>query len=171
MGKCIDYIRAAHKRESRERAEMISVEVEKPGREGLEELSLKADFVFYSRSWAVVKAPPDFVLRLTKTELRIVQSVSVSRKAEALLLELGFPDTVHILYLGRGRIRRVRNKTRRPTSGSGITSTPGWCVGGGHSWRRRCVFCSHGVAAQRLRRAVARGLDELSRSSKPSVWA
>jgi hypothetical protein len=32
----------------------ISVEVEKPNREGLEELALLADMVFYSKSWALV---------------------------------------------------------------------------------------------------------------------
>lgn len=32
----------------------ISVEVEKPGREGLPELAAEADVVFYSRSWAEV---------------------------------------------------------------------------------------------------------------------
>lgn len=32
----------------------ISVEVEKPGREGLRELAAEADVVFYSRSWAEV---------------------------------------------------------------------------------------------------------------------
>ncbi len=32
----------------------ISIEVEKPGREGLEELAAEADVVFYSRSWAEV---------------------------------------------------------------------------------------------------------------------
>ena len=32
----------------------ISVEVEKPGRTGLEELAAQADVVFYSRSWAEV---------------------------------------------------------------------------------------------------------------------
>jgi ketohexokinase len=32
----------------------ISVELEKPGREGLQELALEADVVFYSKSWAVV---------------------------------------------------------------------------------------------------------------------
>ncbi|RGP62161.1 carbohydrate purine kinase [Fusarium sporotrichioides] len=30
----------------------ISVEVEKPGRQGLSELAAEADVVFYSRSWA-----------------------------------------------------------------------------------------------------------------------
>ncbi|KAI1468441.1 Ribokinase-like protein [Daldinia caldariorum] len=33
----------------------VSVEVEKPGREGLEELAAEADVVFYSRSWAESK--------------------------------------------------------------------------------------------------------------------
>jgi len=32
----------------------VSVEVEKPGREGLEELAAEADVVFYSKSWAEV---------------------------------------------------------------------------------------------------------------------
>jgi len=33
----------------------ISVEIEKPGREGLPELAAEADVVFYSRSWAEVR--------------------------------------------------------------------------------------------------------------------
>ncbi|KAL8903431.1 MAG: hypothetical protein Q9207_003920 [Kuettlingeria erythrocarpa] len=33
----------------------ISVEVEKPGREGLQELAALADVVFYSKSWAQVR--------------------------------------------------------------------------------------------------------------------
>ena len=32
----------------------ISVEVEKPGRPGLQELAAEADVVFYSKSWANV---------------------------------------------------------------------------------------------------------------------
>ena len=32
----------------------ISVEVEKPGREGLQELAAEADLVFYSKGWAQV---------------------------------------------------------------------------------------------------------------------
>jgi ketohexokinase len=32
----------------------ISVEVEKPGRQGLQELAAEADVVFYSKSWAEV---------------------------------------------------------------------------------------------------------------------
>lgn len=38
----------------------ISVEVEKPGREGLRDLAKEADVVFYSRSWAEVR----FVLEI-----------------------------------------------------------------------------------------------------------
>ena len=34
----------------------ISVEVEKPNREGLAELAAQADVVFYSRTWAEVRA-------------------------------------------------------------------------------------------------------------------
>jgi ketohexokinase len=33
---------------------VISVEVEKPGRVGLIDMALLADFVFFSRSWAMV---------------------------------------------------------------------------------------------------------------------
>lgn len=32
----------------------VSVEIEKPGREGLRDLAKEADVVFYSRSWAEV---------------------------------------------------------------------------------------------------------------------
>jgi hypothetical protein len=35
----------------------ISVEVEKPGRQGLQELAAEADVVFYSKSWAQVSSP------------------------------------------------------------------------------------------------------------------
>ncbi|OAA45479.1 hypothetical protein NOR_03268 [Metarhizium rileyi] len=34
----------------------ISVEVEKPGREGLLQLAAEADVVFYSRTWAEVRS-------------------------------------------------------------------------------------------------------------------
>jgi hypothetical protein len=36
----------------------VSVEVEKPGREGLVELAAEADVVFFSRSWAEVLLTP-----------------------------------------------------------------------------------------------------------------
>ena len=39
----------------------ISVEVEKPGREGLQELATLADVVFYSKSWAQVCCLPKSV--------------------------------------------------------------------------------------------------------------
>jgi ketohexokinase len=55
MGKCIDHIRERYKPSKGET--IVSVEVEKPGREGLEDLSIKADYVFYSRSWAMVRDP------------------------------------------------------------------------------------------------------------------
>ncbi|KAK8110377.1 uncharacterized protein PG998_006834 [Apiospora kogelbergensis] len=43
---CIQYLRQALPKAS------ISVEVEKPGREGLEQLAAEADVVFYSKGWA-----------------------------------------------------------------------------------------------------------------------
>jgi len=45
--RCIRYVRAKY-------SAGVSVEVEKPGREGLEELAAEADVVFYSKSWAEV---------------------------------------------------------------------------------------------------------------------
>ncbi|KLJ07289.1 hypothetical protein EMPG_17221 [Blastomyces silverae] len=44
--KCIQYIRQNFP------SDKVSVEVEKPGREGLQELAAAADVVFYSKSWA-----------------------------------------------------------------------------------------------------------------------
>ena len=44
--ECISYLRRSHP------SAKISVEVEKPGRAGLDELAAKADVVFISRSWA-----------------------------------------------------------------------------------------------------------------------
>lgn len=46
--ECIRYLRQSDP-EAR-----ISVEVEKPGRQGLQELAAEADVVFYSKSWAEV---------------------------------------------------------------------------------------------------------------------
>ena len=37
----------------------ISVEIEKPGRAGLEELAAEADVVFYSKGWAVHRGYQD----------------------------------------------------------------------------------------------------------------
>lgn len=45
---CIRYLRSAYSNVT------ISVEVEKPGRDGLEALAALADVVFYSKSWAEV---------------------------------------------------------------------------------------------------------------------
>ncbi|KAI1076264.1 Ribokinase-like protein [Whalleya microplaca] len=47
--QCIRYLRTSCPKTR------ISVEVEKPGREGLEDLAAEADVVFYSRSWAESK--------------------------------------------------------------------------------------------------------------------
>ncbi|KAL8809270.1 MAG: hypothetical protein Q9200_003560 [Gallowayella weberi] len=43
---CIEYLQQHHP------AVKVSVEVEKPGREGLQDLAALADVVFYSKSWA-----------------------------------------------------------------------------------------------------------------------
>ncbi|GAT27211.1 PfkB family kinase [Aspergillus luchuensis] len=48
---CIRYLRQRYP------SATISVEVEKPGREGLQKLAEEADVVFYSKSWAQVRAP------------------------------------------------------------------------------------------------------------------
>lgn len=45
--ECIKYLRSAYP------GVMVSVEVEKPAREGLQELANEADVVFYSKSWSV----------------------------------------------------------------------------------------------------------------------
>ena len=45
---CIHHLRKHHP------AATISVEVEKPGREGLQDLAALADVVFFSKSWAQV---------------------------------------------------------------------------------------------------------------------
>jgi ketohexokinase len=49
MVECIKYMR-----EHASSPTTISVEVEKPGREGLIDMALLADFVFFSRGWAKV---------------------------------------------------------------------------------------------------------------------
>ena len=47
--ECMRYLRHSHP------STKISVEIEKPGRAGLEELAAEAEVVFISRSWAQVK--------------------------------------------------------------------------------------------------------------------
>jgi len=49
--ECIQHLRQCFP------AVKISVEVEKPGRVGLQELAAEADVVFYSKSWALVTPP------------------------------------------------------------------------------------------------------------------
>ncbi|KAL8909937.1 MAG: hypothetical protein Q9171_004758 [Xanthocarpia ochracea] len=51
---CIQYLRQNHGKVK------ISVEVEKPGREGLQDLASVADVVFYSKGWAQVRSVSDF---------------------------------------------------------------------------------------------------------------
>ena len=51
---CIHHIRQTHGNVK------ISAELEKPGREGLQDLASVADVVFYSKSWAQVRSISDF---------------------------------------------------------------------------------------------------------------
>lgn len=52
---CIKYLRAQqYNHYGTEKEITISVEVEKPGREGLRDLAAVADIIFYSKSWAEV---------------------------------------------------------------------------------------------------------------------
>lgn len=51
--QCMQYLRRAYPTVS------ISVEVEKPGRPGLQELAAEADVVFYSKSWALDRGSRD----------------------------------------------------------------------------------------------------------------
>lgn len=53
--RCIRYVRAKY-------SAGVSVEAEKPCREGLEKLAAEADVVFYSKTWAEV-GDPDTKLR------------------------------------------------------------------------------------------------------------
>ena len=46
---CIDHVRVGHPEA------FISVEIEKPYRDGLQELAQKADVVFFSKGWAQVR--------------------------------------------------------------------------------------------------------------------
>ncbi len=65
--QCIQYLRRQQASRAAEAATSspptpmpkctISVEIEKPGREGLAELAAEADVIFYSRSWAEVSFP------------------------------------------------------------------------------------------------------------------
>ncbi|KAI1330077.1 Ribokinase-like protein [Xylariaceae sp. FL0255] len=60
----------------------VSVEIEKPGREGLEELAADADVVFYSRSWAESKL-------YESAEQCLRAQVAVARKARLLFCTWG----------------------------------------------------------------------------------
>jgi hypothetical protein len=57
----------------------VSVEIEKPGRDGLLELAATADVVFYSRSWAEVYHKTQPVAR--KWMLRYADGITCCRTA------------------------------------------------------------------------------------------
>ncbi|KAI1255884.1 hypothetical protein MGN70_002625 [Eutypa lata] len=76
--RCIHYLRRSVPKAS------ISVEVEKPGREGLEELTAEADVVFYSRSWAESKG-----YQSARQCLEAEAQSGVARRASHLLCTWG----------------------------------------------------------------------------------
>ena len=57
----------------------VSVEIEKPGRKGLQELAAQADVVFYSKAWAEV-SPFSVCLCRAPSSLRVVVMVVVTRR-------------------------------------------------------------------------------------------
>ena len=86
--RCVQYLR------EKLPASRISVEVEKPRREGLIELAAHADVVFYSRSWAEVSR-------------WVVRPSSVSQDS--------FPFA--IVMVTRGAESRVHQRGRMPDDG------------------------------------------------------
>ncbi|KAH9992185.1 Ribokinase-like protein [Xylariaceae sp. FL0662B] len=74
--QCIRYLRNSFSKTR------ISVEVEKPGREGLEDLAAEADVVFYSRSWAESK-------RYQNAQQCLSAQSGVARRAFLLLCTWG----------------------------------------------------------------------------------
>ncbi|KAI0129322.1 Ribokinase-like protein [Hypoxylon sp. NC0597] len=74
--QCIRYLRQSFPNTR------VSVEVEKPGRGGLEDLAAEADVVFYSRSWAESK-------RYQSAEQCLRAQSGVARKASLLLCTWG----------------------------------------------------------------------------------
>ena len=77
--ECIKNLPISHPRAT------VSVEVEKPGRLGLQELAAEADVVFYSKTWAQVRfcfyMPRDYTSGpLMKAASRICQRSGVSRE-------------------------------------------------------------------------------------------
>ncbi|OTA61093.1 Ribokinase-like protein [Hypoxylon sp. EC38] len=74
--QCIRYLRQSFPNAR------VSVEVEKPGRGGLEDLAAEADVVFYSRSWAESK-------RYQSAEQCLRAQSGVARKASLLLCTWG----------------------------------------------------------------------------------
>jgi hypothetical protein len=116
----------------------ISVEVEKPGREGLEEMSLLADYVFYSRSWAMAGVRSPKVQTNMLLERRIyffgffpdgeVVVLSWSRKVSR---------KTGLLHLGRER-SWSRGDWNDVSKGNREAKWPGSNRGCGYSRGRRC---------------------------------
>lgn len=91
--QCMQYLRRACPTVT------ISVEVEKPGRTGLEELAAEADVVFYSKSWAVQHGYND-------ATSCVKAQADVARRAYVHRPQFGSANSViqvfPILHMGRG---------------------------------------------------------------------
>ncbi|KAI0167106.1 Ribokinase-like protein [Hypoxylon sp. FL1284] len=87
--QCIRYLRQSFPKTR------VSVEVEKPGREGLEHLAAEADVVFYSRSWAESK-------RYQNAQQCLSAQSGVARRASLLCCTWG-SDGASCLSLPSGK--------------------------------------------------------------------
>jgi ketohexokinase len=56
--KCVEAVRKQEVTSGR--TAMISLEIEKPGREGLLEIATRVDVIFYSKGWVLVSSIPKF---------------------------------------------------------------------------------------------------------------
>lgn len=116
--QCMQYLRRAYP------TVMISVEVEKPGRTGLEELAAEADVVFYSKSWAVQRGYND-ATSCVKAQAYVARRAYVHRP------QFGSANTViqvfPILHMGRGWFSRFRYQRTRAPPPACLSSRITWC--------------------------------------------
>ena len=122
--QCLRFLRA-HQPSTR-----ISVEVEKPGRYGLQELAAEADVVFYSKNWALVGScsgsPPPFELMARRAKASMAQNCFYGPRQRSLrerkvkylvdsagLLTLKRLQIAALLYLGPQWCWRLEDRSRR----------------------------------------------------------